>query len=566
MAIYHLEAKMVSRGAGRSAVAASAYLSCSRMLNNYDGVQHDYTRKQGLAWQAVFLPPMAPPEWQDREKLWNAVEEAEKTKDSRLAREFVAALPIELSRHQQIELLQNFICEQFVAEGMCADVAIHDTDGHNPHAHILLTVRPLTEAGAWQYKTEKEYLCAKDGEERGFTAAEFKSAQAEGWEKQYPYKVGKKKMYMAPSTAQARGYVRVDKHPKSTRYGRQNPISARWNSEEQLLVWREAWATAANRCLELTGHAERIDHRSHAARGLEERPTIHEGVAAQALERRGIISDRCELNRQIKADNALLRELKAEIKKLVDVVALTVPVVAEKLEKLRSKVLIFCYQLSHIRADRERYQDALNVYQPQMARYTGLVQQIRDKSKERKALLTEKKALPARKIFKHKELASKIAGLTEDLEELRSEKALLLQQFDYSEDTGADTFRKDIATLESNLQQLDEQKQRYSAELDEALKQYTELKEESADIEAANLMDARLAVREEKERVVVERVKAAYGEKYNPMMMQHSKRDVANLLHEEAEACSIRERLRQKQQQARQKRNKKKSKHHEQEK
>lgn len=274
MAIYHLEAKMVSRGAGRSAVAASAYLSCSRMLNDYDGVQHDYTRKQGLAWQAVFLPPMAPPEWQDREKLWNAVEEAEKTKDSRLAREFVAALPIELSRAQQTALLQDFVREQFVAEGMCADVAIHDTDGHNPHAHILLTVRPLTEAGAWQYKTEKEYLCVKDGEERGFTAAEFKSAQAEGWEKQYPYKVGKKKMYMAPSTAQAHGYVRVDKHPKSTRYGRQNPISARWNSEEQLLVWREAWATAANRCLEQAGHAERIDHRSHAERGLEERPTI----------------------------------------------------------------------------------------------------------------------------------------------------------------------------------------------------------------------------------------------------------------------------------------------------
>ena len=188
---------MVSRGAGRSAVAASAYLSCSRMLNDYDGVQHDYTRKQGLAWQAVFLPPMAPPEWQDREKLWNAVEEAEKTKDSRLAREFVAALPIELSRQQQIELLQDFIREQFVDEGMCADVAIHDTDGHNPHAHILLTVRPLDEHGTWQYKTEKEYLCVKDGEERGFTAAEFKAAQAEGWEKQYPYKVGKKKVYLA---------------------------------------------------------------------------------------------------------------------------------------------------------------------------------------------------------------------------------------------------------------------------------------------------------------------------------------------------------------------------------
>ncbi len=75
------------------------------------------------------------------------MEEAEKTKDSRLAREFVAALPIELSRQQQIELLQDFIREQFVDEGMCADVAIHDTDGHNPHAHILLTVRPLDEDG-----------------------------------------------------------------------------------------------------------------------------------------------------------------------------------------------------------------------------------------------------------------------------------------------------------------------------------------------------------------------------------------------------------------------------------
>ena len=72
MAIYHLEAKVVSRGAGRSAVAASAYLSCSRLYNDYDGIQHDYTKKQGLVWQEVFLPEYAPQEWQDREKLWNA--------------------------------------------------------------------------------------------------------------------------------------------------------------------------------------------------------------------------------------------------------------------------------------------------------------------------------------------------------------------------------------------------------------------------------------------------------------------------------------------------------------
>ena len=132
------------------------------------------------------------------------------------------------------------IREQFVSDGMCADAAIHDTDGHNPHAHILLTVRPLDEQGKWQYKTEKEYLCMKNGEEQGFTAAEFRAAQNEGWEKQYPYKIGKKKVYMTPSAAEAQGLVRTDKHPKSTRYGRQNPISERWNSEEQLAAWRAA--------------------------------------------------------------------------------------------------------------------------------------------------------------------------------------------------------------------------------------------------------------------------------------------------------------------------------------
>ena len=548
MAIYHLEAKIVSRGAGRSAVAAAAYLSCSRMLNEYDGVQHDYTRKQGLGWRQVFLPTTAPAEWLDRETLWNAVEETETAKDSRLAREFVAALPIELSREDQIRLLQDFIKEQFVADGMCADAAIHDPypPGHNPHAHILLTVRPLDEKGKWQYKTEKEYLCVKDGEERGFTAAEFKQAQADGWEKQYPYKVGKKKVYMAPSAAQAQGYERVSKYPKSTKYGRQNPISARWNSEEHLLVWREAWATAANRCLELAGHAERIDHRSHAARGLEERPTVHEGVAAQALERRGILSDRCELNRQIKADNALLRELKAELKKLSDLVVHTVSAVAERLEKLRGRVLIFCYQLSHIRAGRERYQDALHVYRPQMARYNGLVRQIKDKSRERKALLAEKKALPARKIFKHKELAARIAELTEDLEELRSEKALLLQQFEYAEDAGAETFRKDIAALESNLEKLDEQEQKYSAALDAALHEYAEVKSQAAGLDPVELYEARQAIRLGQEAAANEKLEQVFGSKYSLLRWMDAKQAQIRLTNDSLEEYAARQQAKQK--------------------
>ena len=551
MAIYHLEAKVVSRGAGRSAVAASAYLSCSRLYNDHDGIQHDYTRKQGLVWQEVLLPEYAPQEWQDREKLWNAVEEVETAKDSRLAREFVMALPIELSREQQIELLQDFIREQFVSDGMCADAAIHDTDGHNPHAHILLTARPLDEQGKWQYKTEKEYLCAKNGEERGFTATEFKVAQAEGWEKQYPYKVGKKKVYMTPSAAEAQGFVRADKHPKSTRYGRQNPISERWNSEEQLILWRAAWADAANRHLERYGHDERIDHRSNAARGLDEIPTIHEGAAAQALERRGIISDRCEINRQIKADNALLRELKAEIKKLAAMIARTVPAIAEGLEKLRSRVMIFCYQLSHIRSGKAHIQKSLAVGKPERERYTGLVQQIKEKSKERKALVAEKKAMPIYHVKRHKALAVRIAELTEDLEELRSEKALLLQKFEYAEDAGAEMFRKDIATMEAGLKKLEAQEQKYSAELDKALTEYTELKAQAADIDPVELYEARQAIRPAQERAAEQKIKDAMQEKPSLAMLLSAKQETSRLLKEDTEERRVRQMVMQRQKEQR---------------
>ena len=399
----------------------------------------------------------------------------------------------------------------------------------------------------YQREDVRHISASRTAKKRGFTAAEFKAAQAEGWEKQYPYKVGKKKVYMAPSAAQEQGYVRMDKHPKSTRYGRQNPISARWNSEEQLVVWREAWATAANRCLELAGQDSRIDHRSHAERGLEERPTIHEGVAAQALERRGIISDRCELNRQIKADNALLRELKAEIKKLAALVAHTVPAVAERLEKLRSKILIFCYQLSHIRAGRTSCQKALTVYKPQLTRFTNLAQQIKEKSRERKTVKAEKKALPAWQVFKHKELATKIAELTEDLEELRSEKALLLQQFEYAEDAGAETFRKDIAVLESNLQKFDEQEQKYSIELDATLHEYAEAKAQAAGLDPVELYEARQAIRPGQETAANEKLEQVFGEKYSPLRWVDAKQAQMRLTNDSAEEYAARQLAKQNQ-------------------
>ena len=530
MAIYHLEAKVVSRGAGRSAAAAAAYLSCSRIYNDYDGIQHDYTRKQGLVWQQVFLPPQAPPEWQDREKLWNAVEAAEKAKDSRLARELVVALPIELNQEQQISLIEEFIQEQFVADGMCADAAIHDTDGHNPHAHILLTVRPLDEKGQWQYKTEKEYLCVRNGEERGFTTAEFLKAQKEGWEKQYPYKIGKKKVYMAPSAAEVRGLARADKHPKSSRYGRQNPITLRWNSEEQLLLWRENWAAAANLALEQAGREERIDHRSHAAR---------------AMERKGITSDRCELNRQIKADNTLLRQLKAELQKLAAIVAKTVPAIAEALEKIRGHVMLCCFRLHHIRGDQYDIRRSIGVWKPEMERYMGLVQQIKEKGKERTALVNEKKELPIFRIIRSRELAAKIAELTEDLEDLRSEKARLLEKFSLEDSTAPAIFRKEIATMENSLKKLTVKEKKYSGELDAAIAEYEALKVQSADVDPVELYDVRHAIRPEYERAVQEKYAEILGKDPTSNAVFNARYNTDKLLHEKEDEQKIQQTIKQ---------------------
>lgn len=545
MAIYHLEAKVISRGAGRSACAASAYLSCSQIFNDYDGIQHDYTRKSGLVWQAVFLPEYAPQEWSDRAVLWNAVEANEKTKDSRLAREFVVALPIELGKDQWVALLTEYIQNNFVAEGMCADVAIHDTDGHNPHAHIMLTVRPLDGQGKWQYKTEKEYLCVRDGEERGFTATEFKTAQADGWEKQYQYKIGKKKVYMAPSAAEARGLVRASKHPKSTKYGRQNPIAEKWNSDEQLVVWRKAWADTTNAYLERAGANARIDHRSHAERGLDEQPTIHEGVIACALEKKGIIADRCEINRQIKADNALLRELKATVKKLMQAAKNTLPGMAEKLETLRQNMIIFRYQLLHIAISKSKMNERLTILRPELKHYLRLVKQIRSKIKQRKLLIDERKNVPAWNLAKRQDLSKQISTLSEDIEELRSEKAMLLRSLDCADDAAMGDMKKDIAAMEAALKKLDEQEDKYAAELESALQQYRELEAQSVEFDAEELTDARLQLRPAIDRSTIFRIQAAYESQYSPFTMAEARRDVSNMLDEhKGEPRSVREQLR----------------------
>lgn len=396
----------------------------------------------------------------------------------------------------------------------------------------MLTVRPLDEKGNWQYKTQKEYLCVKNGKEQGFTADEFKAAQTEGWEKQYQYKVGKKKVYMTASAAKEKGYERVSKYPKSTKYGRQNPIAERWNSEEQLVLWRAAWADVTNRHLETAGHEERIDHRSHADRGLTEQPTIHEGVVARALEKKGIVSDRCELNRQIKADNALLRELKATVKKLMQAVKASVPALAEAMESLRANMVIFRYQIRYAGFGKHKLSESLNVLKPDLERYALLVQQIKNKTKERKTLLAEKKATPFYQFVAHNDLAKKIAELTEDLEELKSEKTMLLSSFDCSEDTGIAEVKKSVAAMEENLKRLTKQEEKYAAELEDALKQFSELREQAKNVDSAKLSEQRIALQGEKIQSATSKIKETYGEKFDPLILFDSKRDVSELLGE----------------------------------
>ena len=547
MAIYHLEAKVISRGAGRSAVAASAYLSCSQIYNDYDGIQHDYTRKRGLVWQEVFLPPIAPAAWSDRSVLWNAVEENEKTKDSRLAREFVVALPIELGKADWKSLLTEFIQDNFVADGMCADVAIHDPypPGHNPHAHIMLTVRPLQENGKWQHKTEKEYLCVKDGEERGFTSAEYKAAQAEGWEKQYQYKVRGKKTYMAPSEAEKHGYERANKYPKSTKYGRQNPISQRWNSDEQLLIWRENWATVTNRHLaQYPEIAARIDHRSHAARGLDELPTIHEGYHARKLEAMGIVSDRCEINRQIKADNTLLRELKAQLKKLADAVKTSIPELANALETLRENMIVLVYRISHIRIGKQKISDYVDAVKPVMERYTEIKQEIKEKSAERKQLRAEQDSLSFVHVIKHQKLSEQVATLTEDLEELKSEKSMLLNSMECADDAAFSKFKKEVKNLDTQMEALGQAEAKFTAELDSTLERYRDLAKTAADVDADELTDARMELRPEKEQSASDQLQNLYGDRYDYNQMSQSKQEVKKMLGEDIRKPSVRKQLR----------------------
>lgn len=264
MAIYHCTCKIISRGQGRSAVGAAAYRSGEKLYNEYDGIEHDYTKKGGVVYSEIMLCENAPKEYQDRQTLWNAVEQIEKSSKAQLAREYEVALPVELSREEQIKLVRDFAKENFVDNGMCVDFSIHDKEDGNPHAHIMLTTRPIEQDNSWGVKQKKEYILDKNGQ------------------KQYDKK---KQTYKCKTV-------------KTTN----------WDSKEFLQRSRESWAEKVNQELEKKSLPQRIDHRSLKEQGVDRVPTIHEG-GARKLEKRGIKTDRGKINREIKTANGQIQTI-----------------------------------------------------------------------------------------------------------------------------------------------------------------------------------------------------------------------------------------------------------------
>ena len=215
----------------------------------------------------------------------------------------------------------------------------------------------------------------------------------------------------------------------------------------------------------------------------------------------------------------------------------------ETLEHWRQTWAELCYQLSHIRNGKSHIQKSLAVWKPEMERYAGLVQQIKEKSKERKSLVAEKKELPVYRVMRHKALAVRITELTEDLEELRSEKSLLLQKFEYAEDAGAEAFRKDIATMEAGLKKLEAREQKYSAELDKALAEYADLKAQAADFDPMELYAARQAIRLTQEKAAERQLKDSnfMQEKPSLVMLLNAKQEASRLLGGDAEERQARQ-------------------------
>ena len=292
---FHFSISMISRGKSKSAVASAAYISCEKIKNEWDGEVHDYHNKKGLLHSEIFLPEHAPKEFLDRSTLWNSVELNERAINAQLARNFIIALPKELSLEENKALIREFVRENFVSKGMIADLAIHqenDEGNGNIHAHIMTTVRPLNKDGTWGAKSKKEYLLDEQGN-------------------MILGKNGKPKTRKIDLTD--------------------------WNNKDNAEKWREHFATLCNRYLEIAGEQKRVDHRSYQRQGKEEIPTIHLGASASALERKGVETEKGNINREIKKHNFIVRAVRERIAELTSWLNDFTKVLFEKYEQYKQE-------------------------------------------------------------------------------------------------------------------------------------------------------------------------------------------------------------------------------------
>jgi len=311
MSIYHCSIKIISRTSGRSVVASAAYRSGEKLMNDETGIFHDYTGKGGVVMSEIILPEHAPSAFHDRQVLWNEVQKTEKRSDAQLAREVEVAFPIEMTRNQQIECVRNFIQENFVSKGMIADWALHDKGDGNPHAHIMLTLRGFDENEHWLQKTKSVFANTRDANGRAVYDPTLPSYDPKDRENTSRYRIpvldenGKQK-------------TRVRKG-KGTEYlwEKINVPANDWNDRTNAERWRASWAMHCNRYLEKD---KQIDHRSYERQGLDQEPTIHEGVTARSMERDGRSADRCQINREVRQRNLIreqIRSLAAEITEII---------------------------------------------------------------------------------------------------------------------------------------------------------------------------------------------------------------------------------------------------------
>lgn len=286
VAIYHCSIGIKGRSKGNSAVGSSAYRAGVKLEDKETGATHDYTKKRGVVYNEVMLPQNAPKEYQNREVLWNEVQKAEKHPKAQLARDIEVGLPREMSREQQIQCVRDYVKNNFTKEGMCADVAIHDKKDGNPHAHILLTMRGIKENGTWDAKKRSVFKLDENGER-------------------------------IPVIDKETGLQKIrDRGEKGIEFvwERETIPTNDWNEQYKAEEWRKAWAEECNKYL---SQEQKIDHRSYKRRGIDKAPTIHEGHKAREMEKEGAVSDRCEINRQIKERNARNEQLKEITKQIV---------------------------------------------------------------------------------------------------------------------------------------------------------------------------------------------------------------------------------------------------------